>query len=302
MGTSSLSGYSAYRYQRRRSVNPKNLTSIWGLGKRHAAALRSIGIYDCAALVNADPSMLAAKLREHQLPISIAQVQQWRSHAESYCTKRPVFFGEPPQIGDSFIALDLEYNSTAPHIWLTGLLVVKGPKRRHLWFWADDHEQERASMLSLAKVLSYFPALPVLTWGGTSADLPQLQSASARHGTQDMFAVLSGRHVDLFQHARTSMRLPVPELSLGPFASYLRIPKSSPIRNGLEAQVQYEIYQGLSDPQRKTRRKAELIAYNYDDLLALTGVLKAMLGGLYAGPPKTAAVASSGQLTVHTGS
>lgn len=282
MGTVALSDFPSYRYRRRKTRNPKNLTSIWGLGKRHAAALESIGIPDCKALMESDPQLIATKLREQKLPISLAQVQQWRSHAESYLTKSPVFFGAPPEVGDSFIALDLEYSSFKPHIWLTGLLIVKDGKERHLWFWADDHEQERASVLRLTQVLKFFPALPILTWGGTSADLPQLQSAAERHSSPDMLAALSDRHVDLFQHARTSMRLPVPELSLGPFAAYLRIPKSSPIRNGLEAQVQYEIYQGLADERRKTVRKAELIAYNYDDLRALAGVLKAMLEGFGA--------------------
>jgi predicted RecB family nuclease len=286
MGTTALTNSQAYRYRRRKSRNPKNLASIWGLGKRHSAALQSVGIPDCQTLMDSDPQTVHDMLREQQLPISLTQVKQWRSHAESYCTKRPVFFGEPPAIGDSFIALDLEYSSFNPHIWLTGLLVVKDGKRRHLWFWADDQEQERASMLRLTHVLKAFPDLPILTWAGTSADLPQLQSAAERHGALDMLAALNDRHIDLFQHARTSVRLPMPELSLGPFASYLRIPTSSPIRNGLEAQVQYEIYQGLVDPVRKSSRKAELIAYNYDDLRALVGVLKAMLEGLYSSPPQ----------------
>jgi predicted RecB family nuclease len=274
MGTVGFTNSPAYR--RRKSRDPRNLMSIWGLGKRHAAALEALGVPDCPTLMRSDPAVISERLRAEGITISEAKVNQWRSHAESYHTKRPVFFGAPVSIGDSFIALDLEYSSFKPHIWLTGLLVVRDRQQQHLWLWADDSEQERTSMLTLANVLAQLPGLPLLTWAGTSADLPQLQSAARRHGMPDMFTALQTRHLDLFQYARNSVRLPLPELSLGPFAEYLKIPKSSPIRNGMEAQVQYEIYQGLIDPQRKSAKKAELIAYNYDDLRSLVGVLRAM--------------------------
>jgi len=274
MGTVGFTNSPAYR--RRRSRDPRNLMSIWGLGKRYAAALEPFGIPDCLTRMHRDPADVSTKLRAEGIVITEAKVNQWRSHAQSYHTKRPVFFGAPVSIGESFIALDLEYSSFKPHIWLTGLLVIRDGQQRHLWLWADDSEQERASMLTLANVLAQLPGLPLLTWAGSSADLPQLQSAAQRHGMPEMFSSLQERHVDLFQHARNSVRLPLPELSLGPFAEYLKIPKSSPIRNGMEAQVQYEIYQGLIDPQRKSAKKAELVAYNYDDLRSLVGVLRAM--------------------------
>jgi predicted RecB family nuclease len=283
MGTVGFINSRAYS-QRRKSRDPRSLTSIWGLGKRHAAALQALGVPDCTTLISSDPAILTERLREEGLTVSATQMHQWRSHAQSYRTKRPVFFGAPLSVGESFIALDLEYCSFKPHIWLTGLLVVENGKHRHLWLWADDPEQERANMLRLALVLERFPGLALLTWAGTSADLPQLQSAAKRHGMPDMFAALQARHIDLFQHARNSVRLPLPELALGPFADYLKIAKTSPIRNGMEAQVQYEIYQGLSDPRRKSAKKAELIAYNHDDLTALVGVFKAMVKGLGTRP------------------
>jgi predicted RecB family nuclease len=275
MGTVALTNSPAYR-QRRRRRNPQNLTSIWGLGARHAKALESIGILDCKTLMTCDPQALATALREHNLTTSVNQISQWCSHAESLTTKRAVFFGDPPPVGDSFIALDLEYNSYKPHIWLIGLLVTRAENEEHISLWADDHRQEHANLYWLARVLAAHSDLPVVTWAGTSADIPQLQGAAERHDALQTLAALNSRHIDLFQYARVSMRLPVPELSLGPFASYLRVPKTSPIRNGLEAQAQYEIYEGLRDPVRKAQRKNELIAYNYDDLRVLSRVLKVM--------------------------
>ncbi|HEY7933828.1 MAG TPA: ribonuclease H-like domain-containing protein [Solirubrobacteraceae bacterium] len=276
MGTVPLSDTPAYWYRRRKSRSPSKLTSIWGLGARNAAVLMSIGIPDCRALMDSDPEVVAASLRAESVATSVNQVRMWRSHAESYITKQPVFFGDPPPVAENFIALDLEYNSFKPHIWLIGLLIVQGDVSQHIWLWADDPEQERANLHHLSSALCAYPQLPVLTWAGTSADIPQLESAAERHSAPGTLTALSHRHVDLFRHARNSVRLPVPELSLGPFANYLRIPKSSPIRNGMEAQMQYEIYLGLRDPARKSTRKAELIAYNYDDLTALAGVLVAM--------------------------
>jgi predicted RecB family nuclease len=275
MGTVGFTNSPAFR--RRKSRDPRNLMSIWGLGRRHAAALEALGIHDCNTLMHSDPVEIVTRLRAEGITISETKVSQWRSHAESYCTKRPVYFGDPVSVGESFIALDLEYSSFKPHIWLTGLLICQQRQYRHLWMWADDPQQERTSMLRLADVLTRLPNLPVLTWAGASADLPQLQSAAQRHGIPDLFASLPARHLDLFQHARNSVRLPMPELALGPFAEYLKISKSSPIRNGMEAQVQYEIYQGLIDPERKSAKKAELVAYNYDDLRSLVGVLRAMV-------------------------
>ncbi|HEY1458242.1 MAG TPA: ribonuclease H-like domain-containing protein, partial [Solirubrobacteraceae bacterium] len=277
MGTVALANSPAYRQRRRKRRNPQNLTSIWGLGARHAKALESIGIPDCKTLMHCDPHAVTAALREERLATSLNQVSQWRSHAESLTTKRPVFFGDPPPVGEDFIALDLEYNSFKPHIWLIGLLVVQAGSEEHIWLWADDHNQEHANLYWLARVMAAHPDLPILTWAGASADIPQLQNAAERHDALATLTPLQSRHVDLFRHARNSVRLPVPELSLGPFADYLRIPKTSPVRNGLQAQMQYEIYQGLRDPARKAARKTELIAYNYDDLRALSGVLKIML-------------------------
>jgi predicted RecB family nuclease len=276
MGTVTLTDTQIYWYRRRKSRNPRKLTSIWGLGAKHAAALISIGIPDCKTLMGCDPDAVAASLRAESVPTSANQVYQWRYHAESYITKQPIFFGPPPAVGDLYLVLDLEYDPVKPHIWLIGLLICDGEQRQHIGLWADDPDQERDNLLHLAGVLRNYPHLPVLTWAGASADIPQLALAAGRHGIDNFMAELECRHMDLFAHARNSVRLPMPELSLGPFANYLRIPKTSPIRNGLEAQMQYEIYRGLRDPDRKAMRKSELVAYNYDDLAALVGVLAAM--------------------------
>ncbi|MGH2834073.1 MAG: ribonuclease H-like domain-containing protein [Solirubrobacteraceae bacterium] len=276
MGTVALANSPSFRH-RRRKRNPQNLTSVWGLGARHANALIELGIPDCKTLMHCDPQSVTAALREQRLSTSLNQVRQWRSHAESLTTKRLVFFGDPPPVGERFIALDLEYNSFKPHIWLIGLLIVHGKEEEHISLWADEPRQEHANLYWLSRVLAAHPDLPILTWAGASADIPQLQSAAERHDALATITPLHSRHVDLFRLARNSVRLPVPELSLGPFSDYLRIPKTSPVRNGLEAQMQYEIYQGLRDPGRKAGRKSELIAYNYDDLRALEGVLKVMV-------------------------
>ena len=78
MGTVTLSDTSVYWYRRRKSRNPRKLTSIWGLGAKHAAALISIGIPDCKTLMGCDPDAVAASLRAENVATSANQVYQWR--------------------------------------------------------------------------------------------------------------------------------------------------------------------------------------------------------------------------------
>jgi predicted RecB family nuclease len=268
-----------YSRRPRRQVSQKDLTRIWGLGRRFAVGLRKIGIVDYEALMKCDPAEVVTALRQQNLNVSLDKLELWRRHAESYCTGQAIFFGPPPPVKDSFIALDLEYEPFNSHIWLIGLMIVTASTRKYVGLWTDEERQEPNCLRHLVEILNTYPNLPVLTWSGVSADIPQLKSAAGRVGRPDVLVALHRRHVDLFQYARTSMRAPVPELSLGQLANYFGVPKSSSLKNGLEAQMQYEYYHDLQDVRRKAAVKADLIAYNRDDLEALVGILRAMVSG-----------------------
>jgi predicted RecB family nuclease len=262
-----------------KNPNPLRLTSVWGLGDKHALRLRELGIGDCRTLMHSNPETVAAKLRARRLPISANQVELWRKHAESLCTARTLFFGPPPPVAERFIALDLEYGPLDPPIWLIGLMLVDRQKARHIALWADDQNQERENLKQLQQLLLAYPDLQILTWAGTSADLPQLRNAAARLSVEELPRLLTYRHFDLFAYVRNSLRAPVPELSLPGLASHFGVQRTSTIENGLQAQLEYKAYRALHDPQIKASRKARLIAYNLDDLCSLVGVHRAIVRG-----------------------
>jgi predicted RecB family nuclease len=212
-----------------------------------------------------------------KVSVSAAQVAGWMEHARSYSEGRAVMFGPPPPVGDAFIALDLEYDTS---VWLTAVLLCEGDKLDHNYFWADTPQEEREALWALEAICATYPNLPIVTWSGCSADLPNLRVAATRHRLGHIYAEVERRHVDLFQHATRTMRIPDPELSLKAVAEYFGVPKVSAIVNGLEAQFRYHEYRSCRRPDERARLQAELVAYNRDDLEALT----AMAGIMRRGP------------------
>ena len=114
--------------------------------------------------------------------------------------------------------------------------------------------------------------LPVVTWSGNSADIPQLQSAVQRLKLGKALNMIESRHLDLFQHARSALRFPIPGLGLGDLASYFAIPRVSRIGDGLQAQSMFLEYRSCQDDDRRDALKSDLVEYNLDDLEALVGV------------------------------
>lgn len=257
----------------------RDLTLIWGIARKIAVHLEGLGVRDFDALDEHNPFELAASLVARKVSVSAGQVMGWSHHARSYRQGRAVMFGPPLPVGDSFIALDFEYDSA---LWVSGVLVCDGGRREHSFFWADTPEEEEEALLALEAVCATYPEIPIVTWAGVSADLPQLRYAAARHRLPHVFAEVERRHVDLYQHAIRSMRIPHPELSLKAVAHYFGIPKVSNIENGLEAGFLYAQYRRTTDPVERERRQAELVAYNRDDLEATA----AMVGIMRDGPDR----------------
>jgi predicted RecB family nuclease len=259
----------------RRTRKGKDLTLIFGISRTHATTFEEVGIKNYEDLAACDEGSLRKRLRDVGTYLSLAQIEQMRFHACSYQEARPILFGEPAPEDDSFIALDLEYNTFgAELVWLVGLLLVEGDQQEHIALWADGPMNEHRNLSRLAKLLTEKDKLPVLTWAGLSADLPTLRKADARSRIDGLLAELETRHVDLFEHARRSLRLPIPELGLGEVADFFGIPKTSAISGGLEAQMLYQRFQQADDAEQRAKLKAELIAYNRDDLEALVETLR----------------------------
>lgn len=264
----------------RKSINRqtrrgKDLTLLFDISRSRAASLEAAGVEDYEGLMSMEPRELRERLRESKTFVSTRQIEQMRWHARSYEEARPILFGPMPALGDAFIALDLEYNTLGKPdlIWLIGLFLVCGDRREHIALWASRPDEERGILERLEALLDQNPELPVLTWSGVSADLPALRKACARFGLEGLIEKIEDRHVDLFESARTSLRLPIPQLGLAEVAAFLGIPKLSTVDGGFEAQLMFKSLEMSKDPARRKELETELIAYNRDDLEALVETL-----------------------------
>lgn len=254
----------------------KDLTMIWGIARRFATALEALGLANYEALIGCDPDAVVNGLREQRLFVSVSQVEQWRRHAQAYQETQAVVFGPPAPVEEAFIAIDLEYDPIDPFIWLIGILVSNGERREHVFLWADNKRQEKQNLQALGELVRVNTSLPVISWGGVMADLPQLQAASDRHRLGQTLAPVVERHLDLFLHAARTLRLPTPSLSLGGIAAYFGIPKTSMIADGFEAQSKFGRYQRSRSRSEKQQLRQELLDYNRDDLEMLAGAHQAI--------------------------
>lgn len=259
----------------RHTLRGKDLTRLFDISRSRAEALEAVGVKNYEELLAQEPRELRRKLRESKTFVSTKQIEQMRWHARSYTEARPTLFGPMPMVGDSFMALDLEYNTLGKPdlVWLIGVLLVRGEHREHTFLWASKPDEEIRILERLSDLLSQNAKLSLLTWSGSSADRPALKKACERTGFDGLLDAFDDRHIDLFEAARTSLRLPIPELGLAEVAAFLGIPKLSTISDGFDAQLKFKTYELSQKPEQRARLKAELIAYNRDDLEALVETL-----------------------------
>jgi predicted RecB family nuclease len=258
----------------------KDLTLILGIGRDYAPVLEDLGVASWEDLLHSDVQALAASFRARGYPtVTAMEIWRWRQHARSYALGHPVTFNDLATsavadfpIGGSFIALDLEYDSEHEDpealIWLVGACVVDGDRQDDLMLWADSPEDEEHNLRALTEFVRDHPTLPVVTWAGDGAEVPQLRSAAKRRGIGPDLDSLLERHVDLCAYAQRHVRLPIPRLRLKDVADYLGIPRLSSVASGRAARSLHDQYRRSRD----LRLRDCLIAYNRDDLDTLIGV------------------------------
>jgi predicted RecB family nuclease len=242
---------------------------IFGIGRVYARALEALGISTWERLLGEDPRLVSEKLRgAGPWSVTAEETARWRQHARSYESAAPVMSGATVPVGDSFIALDLEYG---PHIWLAGACVAIGDAREYVALWADDAAAERRNLAALGALVDAHPGLPVVTWAGHCADIPRLRTAADRSlAVETSLGELFRRHFDLYIYVRDHVRLPIPGLGLKDVAAYFGIPRVAGIADGLQAQMLYAEYLRTGEAALRDR----LIDYNRDDLDALIGVAR----------------------------
>jgi predicted RecB family nuclease len=251
------------------SLDAKDLTWVWGIGRRYAGELERLGLRSYEDLLSADPEQVAQQLRLRGFPVSRRMVDGWRQHARSYGEAQPVIFGEDRLDFRDMLVLDLEYDS---HIWLIGMCTIIGGHREYEFLWADSPAKERKNILALLDWFKKSAPVPIVTWSGLSADVAQLWKAIKRLRIRRSCDALDMRHLDLFGYLRSNVRLPIPWFGLKGVAEYFRIARQSPIVDGLEANMKYAAYR-QAQGQEKKRLRQELLSYNRDDLDCLIEVV-----------------------------
>jgi predicted RecB family nuclease len=255
----------------------KDLTMISGI-KHRADLLEALGIPDYEALIACDPARVVTDLRACREYVSALQVERWQLHALAYRSAAPVLFGPAAPVRDSFLALDLEYDPMVSFVWLVGVLVCEAGRRTYASLWADRERDQRQNLQALGELVRAHPSLPVVTWGGTAADIPHLQTASRRYHLQDWLVPVFERHVDLCDHAVRTIRLPIPSLGLKEVARYFGIEATTTITDGREADVLFGHYQRSRKESTRQQLREELVAYNRDDLDMLVQTHEAVQG------------------------
>ena len=240
----------------------RSLTLIHGIARRRAAELKRVGVQTWTDLLACDAAEVAAALEGSS--ISESMVDGWRHHAESYDRQAPVWFGTGAPLPKSFFALDLEY-VPGGHIWLIGLCAVSGRKRRYHALWADSRAALKRNVAALRALLAEAQS-PIITWAGTSADLPQL-----RPYHPGVHATLEGRHLDLYRYVLANVRFPIYNFALKDIGAYLDVARQHAVRDGRESLLLYEQYRRLRGPTKLTLKK-QLVSYNRDDLRTLVEI------------------------------
>lgn len=256
---------------RRSTLANKDVSLIWGIGWRYAHCLEEMGISTYEQLLQSDTDSVVEGLRRHKYHLSASQVNGWKHHAKSFSIGRPVLFGEPFPHHDSFLALDLEYDPEST-IWLIGICLVRSGKRNYSFLWADSTKQEKVILNQLYQIIQQNPSLPIVTWSGTSADIPQIRKAAERYKLSGLLAILESNHLDLFQATLRSVRFPIASLSIDEVARFFGLPRLSSISSGLQAQMIYRRFCNSRDEAERTELKNNLIEYNRDDLAAVIGI------------------------------
>jgi predicted RecB family nuclease len=247
-----------------------DLTMVFGISSVYAAALAGMGCTRYDQLGGLVPAEVMAGFRERKLFISPKTVVLWQLHARAYAEGMPLLASvrEPLPVLRRYVALDLEWDLSG-RIWLAGAGVVEDGHVDYMSWWADDPDEEQLALQALAGLLASYPSLPVLTWNGKGADLPQLAKRAAYLGDiAGLLVPLTARHFDLYLWVQKHLRLPMPSLGLKDVSGAFGYSASSGVGSGKEAMMLYEQYREAPDPALKAR----LTAYNRDDVASLVAV------------------------------
>lgn len=250
--------------------------TVNGVGPVRATELTAAGIGNVGQLVQRTPNQVYNALVDDvdRVP-SKATIVGWQAHAKVFIAGQATMNAEPHAVVPrDYIALDLEYQNDSPaHVWMLCAQAVGSHDPHRLTVVADLDHQDRL-IAELAAFLGLHPHLPVLTWGGSSADLPMLKKILELYPTpdsvraHDVLGELRSRHCDLYAWTNDNAVLPIEKRSVKTVAQHFGIANAADSMNGLAAVSLWSRYRREQDRSILDR----LIAYNRSDVALLIGV------------------------------
>lgn len=245
----------------------RDVRLVSGIGPRHGITLERLEISTVDQLIAANSVDLAQRMREQRRnSVSAKNIVSWQHHGRAFLERRPIRFIEEQFSHAAYIVIDLEYDVLDPGaIWLIGALHRSHAEDEYLQAWCDTPAQRRKGLRRLEALILAHPDLPVITFGGMRADLPQLREACKRLRIDVVYEIES-RHVDLYQHLMRSVRFPIPEHGLKELSTYIGAERRSTITGGEDALYAYYRYRDSRSDRVKARLKKKLLAYNREDL------------------------------------
>lgn len=253
----------------------KGTTLINGIARDRADILADLGIRTLEDILACDPNNVALHLQKHKHIVSAAMVETWKHHANSHLTDAPVVFGRGLLDFDAFIALDLEYVSARPgSIYLIGVEVAgRDASEFHQW-WGDAPSEIAANLRALVDFINEHPLLPVVTWAGDDAEIPEFKKAAEKYGLHDLMRLLFERHFDLCDFMENNLRLPVKYKGLKDIERYFDVTRGTELSGGMQADSLYRRYRRSDDPREQQRIRRILEQYNEDDVHGLVYITR----------------------------
>lgn len=245
------------------------LQDLYGMGA-YANGLRKIGVSTIARLLASESLDITRGLSQHSLFTSASIVDGWKAQAQAW-RRAPVRFGTERFTHEQFILLDLEYDCLGGQcgdVWLTGIHIRNGFAKT-IQIWSLSEFQRRAAMAKLFGILAKYRELPIVTWSGQSAELPQLRALAKFLSIDGLTEAVARRHVDLLQFTQRNIRLPIPSYRLKNVAEYFGFEMSASLKDGLDATIKYRLLRTTKSRTRREHLRGQLEAYNCRDLMRL---------------------------------
>lgn len=234
---------------------------IRGVGETRAALLREHGCHTIGDLLARGPQQILPGT-ERRRGISHKTMEELVWRAQVFLDDTPVALTHPVEpLPEQYIALDLEYDDQEVMVWMATLRTASTGADERITVCADTFTQHKMAT-TIQEFLTRHPELPILTWGGTTADMPRLGFLFS-----DLQPVLA-RHLDAHRWLKQHWAMPLKSTGLKELARHYGIddPSDGTI-TGFLAPHMWRNY--LLNPTAHQDEFTALVEYNQWDVNTL---------------------------------